>query len=98
MFYHNTLLCYCYYFEIIMTIESEGSESSEGFEKNASTSQYAYHIESENNRLNVAGKTSVSISNIEDILNQKSDIQFLSSISLHCLHSLHRFHYCQYKK
>ena len=39
MFYHNTLLCYCYYFEIIMTIESEGSESSEGIEKNASTSQ-----------------------------------------------------------
>ncbi len=30
MFYHNALLCYCYYFDIIMIIESEGSESSEG--------------------------------------------------------------------
>ena len=37
MFYHNELLNY--YFGIIMIIESEGSESSEGFEKNASTSQ-----------------------------------------------------------
>ena len=38
MFYHNTLLYY-YYFDIIMIIESEGSESSDSFEKNASASQ-----------------------------------------------------------
>jgi hypothetical protein len=31
MFYHNTLIHY-YYFDIMMIIESEGSESSEGFE------------------------------------------------------------------
>jgi hypothetical protein len=37
MFYHNTLRYY--YFDIIMIIESEGSESSEGFEKNTATSQ-----------------------------------------------------------
>jgi hypothetical protein len=30
MFYHNALLYYYYYFDIIMIIESEGSESSEG--------------------------------------------------------------------
>jgi hypothetical protein len=33
------LLCYCYCFDIIMIIESEGRESSEGFEENACTSQ-----------------------------------------------------------
>jgi hypothetical protein len=33
MFYHNTLL---YYFDIIMIIESEGSESSEGIIDNTS--------------------------------------------------------------
>ena len=34
MFYHNTLLNY--YFDIIMIIESEGSESSEGIIDNTS--------------------------------------------------------------
>ena len=75
MFYHN-IHRFIIYFHTIVIIESEGSESSDGFEKKASTSQ-EYHIENENNSLIAIRKRSVSNPNIENISNQNSDIQFL---------------------
>ena len=36
--------------------EGDGGDSSEGFEKNACTSQYEYHIGNGNNSLILAGK------------------------------------------
>ena len=39
--------------------KGDGGDSSEGFEKNACTSQYEYHIGNGNNSLILAGKIQV---------------------------------------
>jgi hypothetical protein len=58
-------------------IESIGSESSEGFEKNTATSQQEYHIENENNSL-IAAEKILFLPQILKYFKLNSDIQFLS--------------------